>query len=163
VITVNFNVVARPGTSLAQRQPEPDGMKLWKTLHDQSLGRIALIVDEDEDRDVLEHWLKIYNIRAAMYEIIDSTDPVIKAERVHRMLGAMGRPNDWYVDVDPATIAQTLSRGIPSLLFAVPYVVRPEWNGETRARSWGSLVEEIDKQQIKRAERNWDEPEELPE
>jgi hypothetical protein len=163
VITVNFAVLAKPGIDFAQRIPDADGLRLWRTLHDQNLGRVAIVVDDDVRSDLLEYWLKSHSIKAAMYEILDSTDPVIKAEKVHRMLGSMGRPNDWYVDVDPRTAAQTLALGIPTLLMSVPYVVRPEWGSSQRtARQWGDLVDEIDRQAIMRAERNWNEPEDLP-
>ena len=138
-------------------------MRLWKALHEQNLGRIALVIDDRVPVDQLENWLKLYNIRAAMYEILDSRDPVIKGEKVHRMLGSMGRPNDWYIDVDADTAAQTLARGIPTILLAVPYVVRPEWAAARTNRPWGTLVDEIDKQAIMRAERDWNEPEEMPE
>jgi hypothetical protein len=147
---------------MGSRLPEPNGMRLWRMLHDQTLGRLALVVDGDVDRGQLEHWMKVNGVKAAVYDVLETTDPQIKAEKVHRLLGATG-PNDWYFDVDPQTAAITLSLGIPTILVSVPYVIRPEWSSESQARSWGTLVDEIDKQQIMRAERDWNEPMELPE
>lgn len=162
MMIINLDVLAKPGP-MGSRQPEPTGMRLWRLLHDQTLGRLALVVDDDVNRDQLEQWMKINGVKAAVYDVLDTKDPQIKAEKIHRLQGAIGTPNDWYFDVDPATAAVTLSLGIPTILVAIPYVVRPEWSGRSQARAWDSLVEEIDKQQIMRAERDWNEPMELPE
>lgn len=161
-MVVNLDVLAKPGP-MGSRLPEPHGMRLWRILHDQTLGRLALVVDEDVKRDELEHWMKVNGVKAAVYDVLGSKDPQIKAEKVHRILGTTGTPNDWYFDVDPHTAAITLSLGIPTILVSIPYVIRPEWASESQARSWGTLVEELDKQALMRAERDWNEPMELPE
>jgi hypothetical protein len=129
-------------------------MRLWKMLHEQTMGRMAVVVDEDVKRDVFEHWLKVNGIKAAMYDVLDSDDPVVKSEKIQLLMTASGRV-DWYIDVDPHTAYHTLRLGIPTLLFSMPYVVRPEWSGYKGARSWDSLVEEIDRQAEQRASKTW--------
>lgn len=162
MIIVNFEVLAKPG-AIGSRLPEPQGMKLWNMLHSQTLGRLALVVDGDVDRGQLEHWMKVNGVKAAVYDVLDTTLPKVKAEKIHRLMGSIGTPSDWYFDVDPETCAETLSLGIPTILVTVPYVIRPEWSTAPQTRAWGTLVEEIDRQQVMRAERDWNEPLELPE
>lgn len=123
-------------------------------LHEQTLGRMAIVVDEAVERDVLEHWLKVHNVKAALYEVLESDDPDMKAEKIQRLATSMGR-SDWYVDNDAATCARTLHLGIPTLLACAPYVVRPEWNNTKVHRPWSELVEEVDRQAVMRAEKTW--------
>lgn len=153
-------MLARPHVELAQRVPIREGLELWSDLHQTHNGRLGLVVDECEDTFIFEHWLKINNIRASVYESLDTRDPIIKAEKVHHLGMAIGR-SSWYIDVDADTVAETLKRGIPSLLVAHPYIMRPEWapGKMPTIRPWDELVEEIDKQKLMQAERTWGDPE----
>lgn len=154
MIVFNFDVLARPGKELGARLPDPDGMRLWRMLHEQSLGRVAVVVDEEVDIPIFEHWLKINGVKAAVYDIFDTNDPQIKAERIHRLSMSVGR-SDWYIDNDPVTAAITMKLGVPTLLVCNPYIVRPEWVGAKAKRPWDDLVQEIDSQAEMRANKTW--------
>lgn len=159
MIIFNFDVLARPHSEFAQRVPIREGLELWSDLHQTHNGRLGLVVDECNDRFILEHWLKINHIKASIYEVLETTDPKLKAEKVHHLGMAIGR-SGWYVDVDPGTITETLRLGIPSLLVANPYIIRPEWGpgGVSTIRPWDELVEEIDNQKLMQAEKEWGDP-----
>ena len=156
MILFNVNVLARPNENFGARVPDPDGMGMWRSLYESSVGRTAVIVDEDVDKELLETWLKINNVKAVVYETVGTTEPRVKAEVVQRMLTAAGG-RSMYLDTDAATVAHTLQLGIPSLLVCLPYTIRPEWSVERQIRGWDSLVDEIDKQALARSEKNWGE------
>ena len=123
-------------------------------LHDQSIGRICLVVNEDYSKLIIEDWLKKEGIKPSFYEMLDEPNPVLRAEKVHRIGAVFGKP-EWYVDNDPRTCAETLKLGIPTLLIASPYLVRPEWSNMKTIKEWGVLVEEMDNQALKAAEKTW--------
>ena len=154
MILFNLNVLARPNDNFGARVPDPDGMNMWRSLYESSIGRTAVVVDEDVDKDLLETWLKINQIKAVVYETVGTSEPKVKAEIVQRMLTAAGG-RSMYLDVDAATIAHTLRMGIPSMLVCLPYTIRPEWTAEKQIRGWDSLVEEIDRQALARSEKKW--------
>lgn len=154
MIIFNFDVIARPHKEISQRVPDRDGIHLWKDMWETHLGRIGLVVDECSDPFLLEHWLKVNGIKAAIYEVLETRAPVLKAEKVHHLGMSIGR-SSWYIDTDPHTVAETMRLGIPSLLVANPYIMRPEWNGETAARPWDELVNEIEDQKLKQSEKTW--------
>ncbi len=154
MILFNFSVLARPADSIALRQPDSQGLYIWRMMHDQSVGRICLVVNEDYSKMIIEDWLKKEGIKPSFYEMLDEPDPVLRAEKVHRIGAVFGKP-EWYVDNDPRTCAETLKLGIPTLLIASPYLVRPEWSNMKVIREWGSLVEEMDNQALKAAEKTW--------
>lgn len=117
------------------------------------------MIDAAPSTAVLEHWLNMNGIKPVVTEVLDSIDPPIKADKVQRLMNTVG-VNDWYIDIDPDTIAHTLRMGIPSLLVAYPYVPRPEWSlNPPPIKSWDALVQEVDSQALVRADRgtNWDE------
>jgi hypothetical protein len=157
VIIFDFNVLARPHVDFGARVPVPEGLRLWSDLHHTHMGRLGVVVDEVPSIPIFEHWLRVNGIKAAQYEVLDTTDPQIKAEKVQRLMMTVGI-QDWYIDIDPQTIARTLRMGIPSMLISIPYVIRPEWLLEDQdPRPWGELVEELDQQLAMRAERAWTE------
>lgn len=156
MILFNLDVLARPHNEFGSRVPDPEGLMLWRAMHEHSMGRIAVVVNTAPDRSVVEHWLKINQIKAASYDLLDSLDSSIIAEKVQLYLGAAGGRH-MYFDTNPDVITLTLSAGIPSTLVCQPYVVRPEWNGPRAIQSWESLTAEIDKQKLARAEKNWGE------
>ena len=159
MILFNFNVIARDGAELGARLPDPDGMYLWRTLHEASVGRVGLVVTgEVSNTDILETWLKINGAKAVMYDVLGTTEPKVCAEKIARIISASGG-RSMYLDIDPATVSETFAMGIPSMLVCQPYVVRPGWSSQRSMRGWESLVEEIDKQKLARSEKNWGEME----
>jgi hypothetical protein len=154
VIVFNFDVLARPADSLATRQPYSDGRAIWGALFEKYMGRMILVCNDVYDRSQFMDWLKREQFKASMLDFIDQTDPVLKAEAVHRIGSAAGRIN-WYVDNDPSTCQETLKLGIPTLVVACPYIVRPEWDSGRKIKEWGNLVDEMDSQALKSAERTW--------
>lgn len=155
MIVFNFDVLARPHVELGARVPDPEGIYLWRTLHEATIGQMGIVVTEDlPDTKLLEAWLKMNNVKAIMYDVLGTREPKLCAESVARILSAAGG-RGMYFDVDPATISNTYASGIPSLLVCQPHVVRPEWSSEKKMRGWDSLVEEIDRQVLAKSEKNW--------
>jgi hypothetical protein len=155
VIVFNFDVLARPSAELGSRVPDPEGLYLWRTLHESTIGQMGIVVTEAiTDTSLLEAWLKMNSIKAIMYDVLGTREPKVCAESVARILSAAGG-RSMYFDTDPATISETYASGIPSLLVCQPYVVRPEWSTQKVMRGWDSLVEEIDKQTLAKSEKNW--------
>jgi hypothetical protein len=155
MIVFNFDVLARPGKELGARVPDPEGMYLWRTLHETTIGQMAVIMSEAmDDTTMLETWLKINGVKAIMYDVVGTREPKVNAEQVARILAAAGG-RSMYFDTDPATVSETYASGIPSLLVCQPFVVRPEWSTEKKMRGWDSLVEEIDRQALAKSEKNW--------
>jgi len=154
VIVLNFDVLARPGESLALRQPDPDGRAVWSMLFEKYTGRICVVSMDDYNPPQFEEWLKREKFKASSYDFIDQVDPVLKAERIHIIGSAFGRIN-WYVDNDPRTCSETLKLGIPTMVIASPYIIRPEWDGGRKLKGWDSLVTEMDSQALRAAEKDW--------
>lgn len=154
MIIFNFSVLARPAESLPLRQPDPDGREIWSLFFANHYGRIALVVNEDYDKALMEEWLKREGFKPSMYDFILESQPVLRAERVHRLSAVFGKAK-WYVDNSPEVCAETLKLGIPTLLVASPYIVRPEWANERKMRPWDSLVEEVNRQSLERSSRAW--------
>lgn len=154
MILFNLSVLARPAESLVLRQPDPDGRKLWRALFDQSIGRICLVVNEPYERASIEHWCKLEGFKPSFYEILDEPNINIRAEKIHKIASIFGRP-EWYIDNDPKVCAETLSLGIPTILVACPYVVRPEWGGDRMIKEWDSVVDAMEEQALKAAEKTW--------
>jgi hypothetical protein len=154
MILFNFSVLARQSSEFNLRQPEPQGIELWRALGDASMSNVGVVVNEWMPREQIDNWLTTYRMKSVLVNSLDTTDPALKASKVQQIMAALGRM-DWYVDTDPPTIAETLKLGIPSLLMAVPYSVRPEWHDSSKPaqRTWGALVEEIDRQNRLRMER----------
>jgi hypothetical protein len=154
VIVFNFSVLARPAENLSLRQPDSDGRALWGAMFDKYMGRMIVVCDEVYDRTQFMDWLKREQFKASMLDFLDEVDPVLKAEKVHRVGSAAGKIN-WYVDNDARACAETIKLGIPTIVAVSPYIVRPEWDTGRKIKEWGSLVDEIDTQALKAAERSW--------
>ena len=123
-------------------------------MHDQSVGRICLVVNEDYTKMIMEDWLKKEGIKPSFYEMLDESDPILRAEKINRIGAVFGKP-EWYVDNDPRTCAETLKLGMPTMLIASPYLVRPEWSNMKVIKEWNVLVEELDTQALRAAEKTW--------
>lgn len=157
MILFNYDVLARPHKDLGSRPPDPEGIYMWRALHESSVGRIGVVYSGAlDDPKILETWMKINGIKASMYEITGTTEPKLCAEKV-QILAATTGGRFMYFDSNPDTVAHTFSMGIPSLLVCQPYVVRPEWSTTKTIKGWDTLVEEIDKQALARSERDWGE------
>lgn len=154
MIVFNFDVIARPSNEISSRVPDPDGMYLWKSLHDSSIGRMAVVVNEVNRTDLLEVWLKINGVKAAMYDVLDTSDPLLKSEKIQILLAAAGG-HSMYLDTDPKTVEHMMRAGIPSMLVCQPYVVRQEWSSVKQMRGWEDLVQEVDRQALLRSEKSW--------
>jgi hypothetical protein len=151
---VNFNVLARQGPELGARQPDAEGRRFWNMLHAQTMGDIAVVVDDELNRSIFEQWMMREGFKAQLYEFIGSSDPVVKAEKVHLFMAAYGR-NGWYIDNDPRTVALTLSSGITSVLIGSPFTIRPEWENERSITPWDELVASMDEQKLKQQAKVW--------
>ena len=101
-----------------------------------------------------EDWLKKEGIKPSFYEMLDEPDPVLQAEKINRIGAIFGKP-EWYVDNNPRTCAELLKLGMATLLIASPYLVRPEWSNMKVIKEWDVLVEELDTQALKAAEKTW--------
>lgn len=154
MIIFNFDVLARPADSLPLRQPDVDGRALWGMMFEKYMGRICVVSNNLYERDQFEEWLKREQYKASVYEFLDESDPFRTAEKVHRIGSSFGKIN-WYVDNDPRVCAETLKLGICTLMVAAPYILRPEWDTGRKIKNWGSLVDEMDSQALKKAERSW--------
>jgi hypothetical protein len=158
-----MDVIARPADMVANRVPDPEGRALWRMFHKETMGRMMLIIDKCDNEEHLEIWLKREGFKAFQYHVLDTTDPVIKADKIHTLSASIGRTN-WYIDNDPETCALTLKLGIASIMVGNPYIIRPEWSTSVKEiRPWGTLVDEMNRQAELRAEKEWNAPMELPE
>jgi hypothetical protein len=118
------------------------------------MGRVVLVVNEEYDKEPFEQWLKKEGYKPSMYEFIDEIAPDLKAQKIHRIGSVFGRIN-WYVDNNARVCSETLALGIPTMVVAAPYIVRPEWDTQRELRQWDTLVTEMDNQALKAAEKSW--------
>lgn len=158
MILINFDVIASPGRELGARIPRPETRKLWNSLTAGYNGRMAVMATGITNTPVLMEWLKREGYKPTTLDIVEGTHSDIKIERVAAFNAVYGKI-DWYVDIDPITVARVAHMGIPTLLLTVPDIVRPEWSEDRLIKSWDVLVEEIEAQALAKAERTWHEPE----
>jgi len=111
-------------------------------------------VNEDYSKLIIEDWLKKEGIKPSFYEMLDEPDPFLRAEKIHRIGAVFGKP-EWYVYNNPRTCAETLKLGIPTLLIASPYLALQSWSNMKVIKEWNVLVEELDVQALKAAEKTW--------
>jgi len=156
VIVFNFDVIARPHPEFGSRVPDPEGVYLWRAMYEASIGRMAVVVSGHVLDETLESWLKMNQVKASMYDVLDTSEPKVCAEKVARIMSAAGG-RSMYFDVNPETVSHTMKLGIHSSLVCPPYVVRPEWSAEKVMRDWESLTQEIDRQALMKSEKQWGE------
>jgi len=154
MIIVNLSVLSRSADIVGSRQPVPEGRAIWAMLFERYMGRLAVISNEEYDRSHFADWLKREGFKASFFECITEPHPDLKAQKIQLLGAAFGRV-EWYVDTDPKTCAETTALGIPTILVSVPFIVRPEWDRGKEIRQWDSLVEEMESQALKAAERTW--------
>lgn len=154
----HVDALAHPSEEFVQRLPRRNGLLLWRSLHEATFGRMGVVLTEDTKNEVLETWLRVHNIRAQVYEVMDPAMGPIDAQIERMMMLNGARAGDMYVDVDADRAAQLLARGIPTLLLGDPFVLRKEWSEEAVERpSWDALVEEMDRQAVLRSRKEWQE------
>jgi hypothetical protein len=154
----HMDALAHPAEEFIHRLPRRNGLLLWRSLHEATFGRMGVVLTEDIKSDVLETWMRVHNIRAQVYEIMDPAMGPIDTQIERMMIINGARAGDMYVDVDADRAASLLARGIPTLLLGDPFVLRKEWSTEEVARpSWDALVEEMDRQAVLRTKKEWQE------
>jgi len=160
MILITMDTLAHPGDTVGERLPSIEGRRLWNLLFQQYNGSIILIADARDDRDHLEHWLKAGNFKPSMIDYASDNSPRSKVLRATQLRNAFGSVH-WFVDVDPYSAQLALEDGLPTLITVTPAVPRSEWRDDRpdKKKPWDSLVEEIDRQKIMRAEANWGERE----
>lgn len=157
MILFNFDCLARPHEELGARVPDPEGMYLWRSLFEASVGRLGVLYtgpETETSEETLKAWLKINQVKAIMYETTGTREPKVVAEVAARILNASGG-RSMYFDIDPHTVRETFAVGIPAFLMCSPFVIRPEWSTTKHMKGWDVLTEEIDRQALARAEKKW--------
>lgn len=161
MIVIHFDVLATSSNKFITRQPSPEGRRLWNTFFDQYKGRMVVVADEDTDAELIKEWLKRENFKPSYVHIADSMHQSHHTARsgsvwwVNSNLGKI----TWYLDTDPACCADAIRMGISTLLVAVPSVIRPEWDNRPELRSWDVVVNELEAQAMRKAEKTWGDPE----
>jgi hypothetical protein len=155
-----MDTLATPAATVGQRLPSIEGRRLWNLMFQQYSGSIILIADNNDNKDHLEHWLKSEGFKPSMIDYATDNTARSKVQVAGRLRNAFGNLH-WFVDIDPYSAQLAIEEGLPTLITIAPSVPRAEWRNdrETEKRSWGDLIEEIDKQRIMRAEANWAEKE----
>ena len=151
------------GTSegtVGERSPSIEGRRLWNLLFAQYSGSIILLVDERDDKEHIEHWLKVEGFKPSMIDYAHDNEPRSKVQAAARLRNAFGALH-WFVDIDPHSAQLAIEEGLPTLITVAPSVPRSEWrtDKEQATRPWASLVSEIERQKLMRSEANWGEKE----
>jgi hypothetical protein len=157
MLVIHFDVLALPAEELVERLPSSEGRKLWNVLFDKYMGRIVVIIDAETDLHFAQEWLKRERFKASViHQALDMYEDraTARSEAAWLVAAQLGRM-DWYLDTDPATCAAMLAKGVPTLLVAVPSVMRPEWRSPRSVRGWDAITSEIDEQALRRAEKTW--------
>lgn len=122
-----------------------DGAAIYKSFNENY--RVILVSDDKERTDI---WLKTNNLAKSIddiYQIVDTPldNPKLLTVETLRSKGKI----DFVVTEDVNLAQSLLEAGIPTLLFMHPQYIRPEFRPDSRSgvRSWGSITEELDKQQ----------------
>lgn len=159
MIFITLDALALPGDSLGARQPCPETRRLWNALFPYYHGRIVVIAtgikrDGHNGEEILKEWLKREGFKATSIDMNMATGSEVVYDRVMALTSVFGKPH-WFIDVDPDAVAKVMRYGIPTLLVSVPHVVRPEWSEGREIKQWDTLVEEINKQEMAKREREW--------
>ena len=156
MIIITLDVIAHSGDELGARQPVLESRKLWNMFFTQYQGRICVLGTgiEKSKTPILMEWLKREGFKAGSLDITHETDTDAKLERIRSIQAGYGRV-DWFIDIDPSTIAKTIHEGVSSLLVSIPQIARPEWQQSRGIKGWGELSKELDAQALAKAERAW--------
>lgn len=159
MIFITLDALALPAETLGARQPRAEVRRLWNALFPFYHGRMLVLADGikkdgTQGQQVLLEWLKKENYKAASVDMVEETGAETKFDRVLSLSSAYGNPH-WFIDIDPEAIAKVAHYGIPTMLITIPNIIRPEWVDGRPIKSWDSLVEEIESQNLLKNERNW--------
>jgi hypothetical protein len=156
MIVFTFEVIANRSSDIGASQPNNHGRKLWNMLFPTYNGRICLLVDgvDKSQHELIMQWLKKEGFKPGSIDFHWETGSDNRLDRVRAVHAAYNRI-DWYVDINPETVAKVLKEGIPTLLMTVPYTVRPEWDKPRTIVGWDEITKEIETQALKNAERTW--------
>lgn len=157
MIVIHLDVLATKGTEVLTRQPLQEGKRLWSCLFETFKGRMVVTADPGTDSEQLQEWLKREGFKASFVHIasdlhLDGRSP--RSDAVWFIHANMGKVL-WYIDVDGTACSEVLRMGITTLFLAIPHIVRPEWNEKAPTREWDALVEELDRQALKKSELSW--------
>lgn len=159
MIVVHFDVLALPDTDgFIKRQPSSEGRRLWNTFFEVYKGRMVVVADEETDLTLLQEWLKREGFKPSMIHIASPfcrSGKTPRSEAVWYLASNIGKVT-WYLDTDPECCADVVRLGIPTLLVALPAFHRPEWHEKQDLRPWDSVVDELNKQAMKKSEMSWD-------
>jgi hypothetical protein len=158
MILITMDTLALPGKALGERLPSVEGKRLWGLLFSQYSGSIILIADARDDKDHMEHWLRVNNLKPSMIDYATDNTAESKVLRATQLRNAFGGVV-WFVDIDPHSARLAIEEGLPTLLAIAPSVPRIEWRSDkkTERRTWDDLVGEVDQQKIIKAEATWGE------
>ena len=159
MLVLHFDVIALPAQSVGERQPSPEGRRLWNILFDQFSGSVVLIIEADSLLAEVQGWLMREGFKPSLIQIEDepfNSGESSRANAVWKVSSGVGKVS-WYFDVDPEACAQTLQKGIPSILVGIPSIIRPEWRNPKVIKGWDTLSQEISVQKARRAEQLWEE------
>lgn len=159
MIFITIDALALPGDSLGARQPRPEVRRLWNALFPYYHGRLVVLADGvardgHNGEQILKEWLKREGFKATAIDISEGKGSEVIYDRVMALTSVFGKPH-WFIDVDPEAVAKVARYGIPTLLATIPHTVRPEWEQVREIKGWDELVEEINKQEMAKQERNW--------
>lgn len=160
MIFITFDALALPADNLGARQPRVEIRRLWNALFPFYHGRIVVFADgipkdgHNGEQIVLE-WLKREGFKASSVDFSKNKGSEVIYDRVMSLTSVYGKPH-WFIDTDPETITKITRYGIPTLLATVPHTVRPEWSEGRQIKAWDDLVEEINRQEMEKQERTWD-------
>lgn len=160
MIVITLDTLALPAETVGARAPSMEGRRLWNLLFQQYNGSIILIADDRDDKEHLAYWLKSEGYKPSMIDYAVDSTPREKVRRATQLRNAFGRLH-WFVDIDPYSAQLALEDGLPTIITVAPSVPRAEWRSDRIDGNtpWDTLVEEIDRQRIMRAEANWGERE----
>ena len=122
-----------------------EGTRLYYALSEHY--RIILTSEEGDPRK-LEHWLKSNGFNEHSQVLIGEAVPILNKLR------SGGTALSLFLSPNPDTIRRAMQAGIASILFLHPRYshpsFRPDWDG--LPRPWDELVDEVEKQNIMKAE-----------
>lgn len=127
--------------------PIYQGLALYKLLTDSN--KVFIL---SEDKSIDERWLREQKLRGyddmIGPEVPMVQDGILYAQVLHARNSSVGA-FELAVVPDPAVASKLLSVGITTLLFLQPFYIKEEFRPDSRKgiRSWGSIVDELDKQQ----------------
>ena len=122
--------------------------------------RLAILLD-DEETSLAEHWLKAHGMIEYTHLVVGDKKKSASDMRIQqvRQLRAQRYSISYVLDHRPDVVIALYKENIPSLLCLHPEFALPEARPDYRitVRPWDDLVQEIEGQQVMRAEREREE------